>query len=165
MGINHFTKAFTPYVLQVFTFSLPSLVSEFDINIGNTLSCKVPKDASFSEFFSLPDRNLSDLCLPDGAHIFEQDTTMIFLTRISADKKRKSRRPSNKKTKQTKTENVNNQPNMLFGLVLFRNKKDSTQKRGAVQKSIVLFSYLPLFSVWEPLMRAAMHRCDICMNC
>jgi len=46
----------------------------------------------------------------------------------------------------------------LYGMVLFKNKKDTTVKRGAVQKSLLLFCFRPMFSVFEPLMRVTLNR-------
>jgi hypothetical protein len=42
--------------------------------------------------------------------------------------------------------------------VLFRNKKDSSVKRGAIQKSLVVFSYKPYFTTWKPLMKITLEK-------
>lgn len=46
----------------------------------------------------------------------------------------------------------------LFGMVLFKNKADPTVKRGAVQRSMLILGYEPIFNVWEPFMRMGLRR-------
>jgi hypothetical protein len=65
----------------------------------------------------------------DNSHVYEEDTTYIFL-------------------------NCKKEEEILYGIVLFRNKKDSSVKRGAIQKSLVIFSFKPYFSTWKPLMKS-----------
>jgi hypothetical protein len=88
------------------------------------------------------------LSLPDGGHLYEEDSTFIVLES-----------PPPELYKSKKTEETSDSP--LYGMVFFRNKKDNTVKRGAVQKSILLFCFKPLFTVFDPLMRLALSRFEI----
>lgn len=92
------------------------------------------------------DKNIADLCLPDGAHEYEEDVTFVFLPALAQQIEPDVEKPANLEDER------------LFGMVLFRNKRDAKVKRGAIQKSIVLLSFSPYFSVWEPLMRTTILR-------
>lgn len=117
---------------------------EFDILKGNTLSTVYPPEASdIQEKYK--DRCIADLCLPDGAHEYEEDITHIFVPYPSDDQ-------------HANNGPIENPNEMLYGMVLFRNKRDKSVKRGAIQKSLLLLATKPLFSVWEPLMRASILR-------
>lgn len=105
-----------------------------------------PEHAGIQETYK--ERYLADLCLPDGAHEYEEDITHIFVPYPTDDSER------------------NNGPiesagDILYGMALFRNKRDPSVKRGAIQKALVLFCTKPFFSVFEPLMRIALLRCVI----
>jgi hypothetical protein len=113
-------------------------IAEFDILKGNTLSYIYPPERDIQTEYSIPDEsvpysvNLADMCLPDGAHVYEEDQTYMFLP-----------------VKGTRMRNIlelTEGQNTVYGLVLFRNKRDSTVKRGAIQKSIVLLASQPYFT-------------------
>lgn len=86
------------------------------------------------------DRKLADLALPDGGHLYTEDATLIVLDP-----------PPSEIFQST-------EKGPLYGMVYFRNKPDSTVKRGAIQKSFLLFSFKPLFTVFEPLMKIGLSR-------
>lgn len=159
-------QLFTVFVLQVchLLWKIFFNFSEFDIDIGNTLSCTVPKDVSFVHYIG--DKNLADLCLPDGAHIYEEDSTFIFLKQQTLQDIQESySKTGTKKTLYRRRSilgyNEKKKLPALYGMVLFKNKKDSSVRRGAIQKSIVLFSYKPLFKLYEPMLRLALNRWDV----
>src|SRR3989338_6609674 len=60
-------------------------IAEFDILKGNTLSYIYPPERDVQTDYSIPDEsvpnamNLADMCLPDGAHVYEEDQTYMFL--------------------------------------------------------------------------------------
>jgi len=43
---------------------------------------------------------------------------------------------------------------VVYGMAFFKKKSDKSVKRGAVQKSIVCFSTIPAFAIFEPILRA-----------
>eukprot|EP01028_Stygiella_incarcerata_P006904 TRINITY_DN28093_c0_g1_i1.p1 TRINITY_DN28093_c0_g1~~TRINITY_DN28093_c0_g1_i1.p1 ORF type:complete len:1238 (-),score=362.35 TRINITY_DN28093_c0_g1_i1:136-3747(-) len=115
-------------------------IAEFDVDKGNTLSIMYPSDAFDHCLLSL--NYLADKSLPDGAHMYEEDYCVF---RFSLDEFFKEI-PTNKSEKH------------VFGLALFQSRRTDKVKRGAIQKSLVLFTYQPMFDVYIPLMRAAMSR-------
>jgi hypothetical protein len=44
----------------------------------------------------------------------------------------------------------------LYGLAYFRNVRDASARRGAVQKSMLLLARQPFFSMFEPVLREAL---------
>lgn len=114
---------------EKFIFSVS--IAEFDITTGNTLSVKHPD-------FKLKydDEYLANTCLPDGAHIHKED--WVYLT--------------------LEFEDDDGKPFFLYGLGFFRNVRDPSVPRGAIQKSMLILSYQPYFSIFLPLCRAALTR-------
>eukprot|EP01124_Arcella_intermedia_P005432 TRINITY_DN13205_c0_g1_i2.p1 TRINITY_DN13205_c0_g1~~TRINITY_DN13205_c0_g1_i2.p1 ORF type:complete len:893 (-),score=218.04 TRINITY_DN13205_c0_g1_i2:38-2716(-) len=110
-------------------------IAEFDIDVGNTLSYLYPKNFDFKSR-NLAKNSIADQCLPDGAHIHQEDWTILF-TEWADDK-----------GKMTK----------IYGMAMFKNKPDSTVKRGAIQKSMVAFSKVPFFDVLEEILREGVAR-------
>lgn len=86
------------------------------------------------------DRKLADLALPDGGHLYSEDATLIVLDTPPPEIFQ------------------GNEKGPLYGMVYFRNKPDPTVKRGAIQKSFLLFTFKPLFTVFEPLMKLGLSR-------
>jgi hypothetical protein len=115
-------------------------IAEFDVDKGNTLSTVYPSDAFDHCLLSL--NYLADKSLPDGAHMYEEDYCVF---RFSLEEFFKEI-PTNKTEKH------------VFGLALFQSRRTEKVKRGAIQKSLVLFTYQPMFDVYIPLMRAAISR-------
>jgi hypothetical protein len=122
-------------------------IAEFDIIKGNTLSHSYPPEVDIQNQYLLSDDgsapiNIADMCLPDGSHVFEEDTTYLFL-------------PVKNDMQNLQLEDGQD---VIFGMVCFRNKKDPTVKRGAVQKSIVLFTSKANFVSMEPILQTALNR-------
>ncbi|EFC41033.1 hypothetical protein NAEGRDRAFT_80839 [Naegleria gruberi] len=149
-------------------------IAEFDLLKGNTLSHVYPPERRtiLNTFTS----HLGDYCLPDGAHYFEEDATYLVIpsnvVSSSLYSYLKSGASSNNVSSVSNSENssvVNNTQQVMefiepyvdkpmYAHCLFRNKKDERVKRGAIQKSIILFSSKPLFTVYENLLRLALNR-------
>ncbi|KAJ5069122.1 arf3-interacting protein [Anaeramoeba ignava] len=111
-------------------------IAEFDIDKGNTLTVRYP-DFKLKKYDY---EYLANLSIPDGAHIHHEDWTYILLD-ISDD-------DAFKKEDQK----------ILYGLGLFRCVHDETVRRGAIQRSILILSWLPYFSLYLPLLRACLNQ-------
>nr|CAG4719028.1 unnamed protein product [Naegleria fowleri] len=149
-------------------------IAEFDKLCGNSLTHTYPRDVHLEKYY--PTLNIADKCIPDGGHIYSEDQTGIILP-ISEDKSeliqalqkyvpsfKTSTTPLSPKTPSLTVGNDNipviQQPagQYLYGSVLFRNKLDDRVKRGAIQKSILVVTTKPLFTLFTPLMRDAIER-------
>ena len=88
---------------------------------------------------STPNRTLPHLSL-DGAHQFESDWTYQVLeaTHTAAA-----------------APNPGGGPTPLYGVACFRNRADATQKRGALQFSMLLVSFEPHFDFFKPFLEVA----------
>lgn len=104
-------------------------IAEFEKTLGNTLVVKYP-DFKLDEY---DDQYLANCCLPDRAHLHDEDWTFLILPNAK-----------NKKT--------------LYGMGYFRNFRDATVRRGAVQKALLLLSTQPYFSVFKPLLQATIEK-------
>jgi hypothetical protein len=124
-------------------------IAEFDILKGNTLSHTYPPHLDINAQLNAENgddtaaSNVADLCLPDGSHVFEEDATYLFLPVLP---------------QQMQQLELDEGQEIIYGIVFFRNKKDPTAKRGAVQKSIVLLTSKPIFATAEPVLRTALNR-------
>lgn len=150
------------------------ILLEFDIDKGNTISSTYPNNYNWDQF---KEKNIADLCLPDGAHIHSEDWTYILLHAKSLNSNNTSVTPK-KNTKDKRlslTSNITNietdslfrlysnqelnddtpteEWEVYYGISIFKNKADKTVKRGAVQKSILLISKQPYFSLYEPILK------------
>eukprot|EP00761_Pharyngomonas_kirbyi_P011396 gb/GECH01011421.1/.p1 GENE.gb/GECH01011421.1/~~gb/GECH01011421.1/.p1 ORF type:complete len:851 (+),score=162.09 gb/GECH01011421.1/:1-2553(+) len=128
-------------------------ISEFDIDIGNTLSTTYP-NIPLEDMYS--DRTLADLCLPDGSHLYKEDISYMILPCPKDIKGALKMKKSKKKSKEIKMEFEKEK--YLYGIILFHNRKDESVRRGAVQKSMLLLSYQPHFNVWEKFMKVALSK-------
>lgn len=108
-------------------------VAEFDIDVGNTLSFVHPKGVV--ENLGLVKNVVADKCLPDGAHLHSEDWTILFVNVPDSSSPDKTQK--------------------LFGYAMFKNKPDASVRRGAIQKSMVAFTKVPLFDILEPILREA----------
>uniref|UniRef100_A0A7S1KQW5 UDENN domain-containing protein n=1 Tax=Percolomonas cosmopolitus TaxID=63605 RepID=A0A7S1KQW5_9EUKA len=104
-------------------------LSEFHIQKGTVLSHKYPPNVALPT--QNTSRSLVDLAIPDGAHIFQSDTSYVFLQEAANSR-------------------------LCYCVIHFQSKRDSSVKRGAVQKSLILFSYEPLFELFERVCRIAL---------
>jgi len=110
-------------------------IAEFDIDAGNTLSYIYPKNFDLKGR-GLAKNEIADKCLPDGAHIHQEDWTMLFLD--WPDDKGKIQK--------------------IYGMAMFKNKPDASVKRGAIQKSMVAFAKVPMFDVLQNVLREGVSR-------
>jgi len=116
---------------------LNPIPAEFDIDKGNSLTAVYPTSFSFEQF---EQTNVADLCLPDGAHIHTEDWTFIFLH---------SKNPTTPTHSSSATTT-----NITYGMSFFKKKADKTVRRGAIQKAVVVFSTIPAFAMYSPILRA-----------
>ncbi|KAL0484151.1 sorting nexin SNX1 [Acrasis kona] len=121
-------------------------IAEFDIIKGNMLSHVYPPDIDINNLYNEQGAttltNVADLCLPDGSHVFEDDATCVILPLRNS----------------TEDLCLHDGQKVLFGAVCFRNKKDPSVKRGAVQKSILLFTSDPALESLDPLLRLTLNK-------
>eukprot|EP00736_Rhodelphis_marinus_P002880 Rmarinus@m.5798 len=147
-------------------------IAEFDIDIGNTLTIRYP-DFELEEYDY---QSLANLCLPDGAHLHTEDISYLLLhvTPKASKKGGILSRFSGKNEKDGATESASPTSDaatsgdmahdqedgkvILYGIALFRNKKDDTVRRGAIQKSMLLLSQRPYLNLYEEVLRKAMVR-------
>jgi hypothetical protein len=105
------------------------VLSEFDITTGSTVRYQYPSDVPGVT----PDW-LAEHCIPEGIHARENDATYLFINR------------SGPILEDTLQEEVDDKPkgrkgdHFLYGINVARTKKDDTVKRGAVVKSLAVFS-------------------------
>jgi predicted transcriptional regulator len=106
------------------------LLAEFDIDSGSTLKHQYPNE--------IPDYKpdwFAEHMLPEGAHNRETDYTYIFLNRdgahIDSDFWIKPRMTEGSKS---------SQKTFLYGLNFVKTKHDQTVRRGAILKSMCIFS-------------------------
>lgn len=107
-------------------------VAEFDIDVGNTFTVRYPESFDFAPHTP---QSLANLCLPDGAHLREEDWTFLNIMLDLGN-------PA--------------EPTRAFGVGFYKNVKDPSVRRGYVQKSLLLLSTEPLFNVYIPLLRATL---------
>ncbi|EFC46437.1 predicted protein [Naegleria gruberi] len=158
-------------------FNLLSIsIAEFDKLSGNSLTHTYPTDVHLEKYY--PTSNIADKCIPDGAHIYHEDQTGIILPitednteliqvlhkYISSFKFTTSPTPPKPIPSSPSSNIPNNNDNgfqnsqYLYGSVFFRNKLDDRVRRGAIQKSILVVTTKPLFTLFIPLMRDAIDR-------
>jgi hypothetical protein len=103
-------------------------LAEFHLTQGNTISHIVPKGLDIHEEFER--RKIQDIAFPDGSHLKPTEKTFVF---------------------------VNHKGETLYGIVIFQQVSDPTAKRGAVQKSIIIFSRQPYFIFYENIIKMALN--------
>eukprot|EP01080_Neovahlkampfia_damariscottae_P006985 gene6985-11151_t len=103
-------------------------LAEFHLTQGNTISAIVPKDLDIQEEFDK--RKLHDIAFPDGSHLKPFEKTFAF---------------------------INHKGETLYGIVIFQQVSDPNAKRGAVQKSIIIFSRKPYFIFYENIIKLALN--------
>eukprot|EP00164_Ancoracysta_twista_P009030 GFYU01013230.1.p1 GENE.GFYU01013230.1~~GFYU01013230.1.p1 ORF type:complete len:828 (-),score=191.80 GFYU01013230.1:101-2584(-) len=121
-------------------------IAEFEIKIGNTLTATYPSKFALKNYDY---EMLGNLALPDGGHIHDEDWTYHVLhcePEEVADCETVSAMPSQSSEGKK----------FLYGIGFFRNVKDASVKRGAVQKALLLLATQPYYKLFKPLMRAAM---------
>ena len=140
---------------------------EFDIDVGNTLTHRYPP----FQLEEYDDEYLGNCCLPDGGHIHGQDRTFLILhlkaLSVPAGTIKKKKLKKLKKKDEIKEEDVkqaallelvDEQGITLYGVGYFISRTDSTVKRGAIQKSILILSYHPYFDLFYEPAKATLER-------
>ena len=103
-------------------------VAEFNELKGNTLSLTYPASAS-PAVESHTAEDIAELCLPDGGHKHESDSVYLLLTGAGDV--------------------------ALYGLAVFRNRKDAKEKRGARQLAVLVVARRPYFDRLRALLTVA----------
>ena len=135
--------------------------------MGNTLAHRYPP-FSLDEY---DDEYLGNCCLPDGGHIHGHDTTFLILHLKSPQpallptKKKKGLMRTQKKKDlaeeevgASSAESGDTEGCILYGVAYFISRTDSTVKRGAIQKSILILSYHPYFNLFYKPAKAILER-------
>ena len=108
-------------------------------------------DDSILALYQIDSDTLADLALPDGCSDYERDWTMIIHQcqdlEGSEEKDILSR--------------LNSAKQVLYGVCLFKRKKDDQLMRGARQMSLVILLQLPIFDILIPIMD---HVSDLIFN-
>jgi len=130
--------------------------AEFDIDVGNTLTHRYPQ-FTLAEY---DDEYLGNCCLPDGGHIHREDRTFLVLqVRQKTKVTKKSKKNKQKKKEDGDEESTEKeQLRTLYGVAYFVSRTDSTVKRGALQKSILVLSYHPYFDLYYLPAKATLER-------
>jgi hypothetical protein len=97
---------------------------------------------------------VSDLCLPDGAHIHSSDHTYLFLHPKGVWTQGKSSSAIEATANTTPLAATHSSPGMTYGISLFKKRVDTSVKRGAVQRAALVLSTIPAFDTLEPIARA-----------
>jgi hypothetical protein len=101
----------------------------FDISIGNTIAFSIPYPDLSTE---LETKSVADYCFPDGAH-----ECYVSMVAFKIDLRSGAARPPN---------GIPSNQNYLFGAATYHLKKDPKAKRGAVQRSMLVLSWRPLYA-------------------
>ena len=119
---------------------------EFDITKGNTIGARYPGGRSLE----IDDELIACLCLPDGAHIHEEDYSHFFLHPPphphSAAEVAAAGKVSRVLTRST-----------YFGTAVFANVADPSVDRGAIQQAMVVVTRVPYFAELREILRHAVH--------
>ncbi|ORE11683.1 spindle pole body interacting protein [Rhizopus microsporus var. microsporus] len=114
------------------------LLAEFDIDKGASLKHQYPTETGTDEHI------LSELMLPDGAHLRAEDWTIFCLNQLTPvpeqeiDQERKSP--------------------LLYVLNLVRTKHDATARRGAMVKAMAICTRHQYLHIYKPVLLLAMEK-------
>ncbi|KAL9657992.1 hypothetical protein ABK040_016641 [Willaertia magna] len=109
-------------------------IAEFDLLKGNTLSyCYPPNKEPILQ--QLTNHFIGDFCLPDGSHLFEEDISHILL--------HPNQQQLNTTNSTTTISTIN---------------RYSRVHRGAIQKSIIIFSSQPFFQIFENILKITLNK-------
>ena len=111
------------------------VASEFDINEGSTVRHQYPEAIPF-----VSADWLAENMIPEGIHNREMDVTYIFLNRGGACFKRCESEEDVELQSQEKVENKESGDHFLYGINVVCTKHDSSVRRGAVVKSMAIFT-------------------------
>ncbi|KAI7900700.1 docking domain of Afi1 for Arf3 in vesicle trafficking-domain-containing protein [Cokeromyces recurvatus] len=117
------------------------LLAEFDIDKGANLKHQYPTETGTDEHI------LSELMLPDGAHLRSEDWTIFCLNQLipNADQD---------------IEQMNSDPEkpLLYVLNLVRTKHDATARRGAIVKAMAICTRHQYLHIYKPVLLLAMEK-------
>ncbi|KAI8885694.1 spindle pole body interacting protein [Backusella circina FSU 941] len=113
------------------------LLAEFDIDKGASLKYQYPTETGTDEHI------LSELMLPDGAHLRAEDWTIFCLNQMIPD-------PEN--------EAKENENPLLYVLNLVRTKHDATARRGARVKAMAICTRHQYLHIYKPVLLLAMEK-------
>ncbi|KAI8640915.1 docking domain of Afi1 for Arf3 in vesicle trafficking-domain-containing protein [Parasitella parasitica] len=117
------------------------LLAEFDIDKGANLKYQYPNETGTDEHI------LSELMLPDGAHLRAEDWTIFCLNQLTPD--------PNQDAEQVKAGSA--KP-LLYVLNLVRTKHDVTARRGARVKAMAICTRHQYLHIYKPVLLLAMEK-------
>ncbi|KAI8137550.1 docking domain of Afi1 for Arf3 in vesicle trafficking-domain-containing protein [Fennellomyces sp. T-0311] len=115
------------------------LLAEFDIDKGASLKYQYPNETGTDEHV------LSELMLPDGAHLRAEDWTIFCLNQTIPDLDNEQ---------ETKDE----EKPLLYVLNLVRTKHDATARRGAHVKAMAICTRHQFLHIYKPVLLLAMEK-------
>ncbi|KAJ2960119.1 hypothetical protein NQZ79_g4476 [Umbelopsis isabellina] len=118
------------------------LLAEFDIDKGASLTHQYPSDTGTNE------QMLSELMLPDGAHMRSEDWTILFLNQKIED--------SEKTVAENDDGNNTEEKPLLYVLNLVRTKHDVTARRGANVRAMAICTRHQYLHIYKPVLLLAM---------
>ncbi|KAI8086293.1 docking domain of Afi1 for Arf3 in vesicle trafficking-domain-containing protein [Halteromyces radiatus] len=116
------------------------LLAEFDIDKGASLTYQYPNETGTDEHI------LSELMLPDGAHLRAEDWTIFCLNQMIPN-------PDNEHVVRTTNDNP-----LLYVLNLVRTKYDATARRGAHVKAMAICTRHQFLHIYKPVLLLAMEK-------
>ncbi|CDS05066.1 hypothetical protein LRAMOSA07595 [Lichtheimia ramosa] len=117
------------------------LLAEFDIDKGASLKYQYPADTGTDEHV------LSELMLPDGAHLRAEDWTIFCLNQTIPDMNEEHETSNNEREKP-----------LLYVLNLVRTKHDATARRGAHVKAMAICTKHQFLHIYKPVLLLAMEK-------
>ncbi|CAO3644707.1 unnamed protein product [Mucor hiemalis] len=117
------------------------LLAEFDIDKGANLKYQYPCETGTDE------QILSELMLPDGAHLRAEDWTIFCLNQLAPDPRQ-----------DVEKEEVAEEKPLLYVLNLVRTKHDATARRGARVKAMAICTRHQYLHIYKPVLLLAMEK-------
>ncbi|KAG2227363.1 hypothetical protein INT45_004318, partial [Circinella minor] len=124
------------------------LLAEFDIDKGASLKYQYPNDTGTDEHV------LSELMLPDGAHLRAEDWTIFCLNQTIPDLDKEQEITTTTNTK----DNTEEEKPLLYVLNLVRTKHDATARRGAHVKAMAICTQHQFLHIYKPVLLLAMEK-------
>ncbi|KAI9281016.1 docking domain of Afi1 for Arf3 in vesicle trafficking-domain-containing protein [Sporodiniella umbellata] len=113
------------------------LLAEFDIDKGASLKHQYPNETGTDEHI------LSELMLPDGAHLRSEDWTIFCLNQLTPD---------------PELETECEKSPLLYVLNLVRNKHDKNARRGAEVKAMAICTRHQYLHIYKPVLLLALEK-------
>ncbi|KAI8072518.1 docking domain of Afi1 for Arf3 in vesicle trafficking-domain-containing protein [Gongronella butleri] len=117
------------------------LLAEFNIDKGASLAYQYPKDTGTDESV------LSELMLPDGAHLRSEDWTIFYLNQMIPDM-----------TNEKQIERSDKDKPLLYVLNLVRTQHDASARRGAHVKAMAICTQHRFLHIYKPALLLAMEK-------